>query len=238
MNHPAAMRNIMIIGIGPLGLEVARQLQSKGERVTLADNDEARVGRANEEGLRAVLVDYMDDQALREIGIGSTAIDVIFSLQETDAENVFIVITVRAITADTPLIAIAESDESAQRLLAAGASKVIDPYKITGRKIHELIRRPLVAEILEHAVFGRNDLSIAEIEIAPGSSIDGSYLHELNLSADYNLIVLGVVDQEYGSSLIFATSTERHKLDPGDVLVVIGDLADVERLRNRVAMTG
>ena len=43
------INNILIFGIGLLGLEVAGQLQRKGKRVVLADNSETRVALARED---------------------------------------------------------------------------------------------------------------------------------------------------------------------------------------------
>ena len=99
---------------------------------------------------------------------------------------------------------------------------MIDPYEITGRKIHDLIRRPLIAETLEHTVFGQQDLSLAEVVVTEGSSLDGRTLDGLEVNRSYNLLLLGAVDRERGNDFIFAIGRDSYRLDPGDVLVVIG----------------
>ena len=99
---------------------------------------------------------------------------------------------------------------------------MIDPYEISGRKIHDLIRRPLIAEMLEHTVFGQQDLSLAEVAVTEGSSLDGQTLDGLEVSRSYNLVLLGVVDRERGKDFTFAVGSDSYRLDPGDVLVVIG----------------
>ena len=45
------------------------------------------------------------------------------------------------------------------------------------------------------------------------------------------MILLGVVDRELGDEFIFATTGTDHKLDSGDVLVVIGPAEEIEKFR-------
>ena len=45
------------------------------------------------------------------------------------------------------IVVIMDSSESAEKLLAAGANKIIDPYEICGRKIHDMLKRPDINDI-------------------------------------------------------------------------------------------
>ncbi len=226
-----APRNVVVAGTGLVGLEVARQLGDRGERVRLVDQDDGRVAQARQMGFEAEQVNLADDDELEAIGIGN-GVDILFSLLEDDARNVFLVISARALAPRMPIVSIAETQETVKRLYAAGATKVIDPYQISGYKIYELMHRPLIAETLERTVFGKDvDLEIAEIPVPAGSFLDGVYLDRLALNTVYDLVVLGVVDRYYGDHLIFATDPRRHRIDVDDVLVVIGRREELERLR-------
>ncbi|MEJ2394072.1 MAG: TrkA C-terminal domain-containing protein, partial [Candidatus Thiodiazotropha sp.] len=116
------------------------------------------------------------------------------------------------------------------KLITAGASKVIDPYEISGQRVHELISRPYLVEMLESTVFGKH-VDIAEIEIPVQSALSGTLLDDLHLDKRYNLIVMGVVDLELGRDLIFCNSGVNHRIDSGDLLVVIGARGEIARLR-------
>ena len=231
MSMALAPRQVLVVGTGLVGLVVARQLRERGESVRLVDDDPERIEKARALGFEAELVDLQDDDALRALGI-SGGIDVLFALLDDDASNVFLVISVRALAPELRIVSISETEETLQRLYAAGATKVIDPYQISGYKIYELMSRPLVAETLERTVFGHEvDLEIAEIPVPAGSFLDGVPLNELDLGERYDLVVLGVVDRAYGDHLIFATDTRRHRIDADDVLVVIGPSEALDRLR-------
>jgi voltage-gated potassium channel len=218
---PKIAKTVLVVGAGPVGLEVGRQLTEKGETVTIVDDLKTDVAKARSQGFDVQQVNLQDDEALKQIGIGAE-VQVLFALLENDASNVFLVISARAIAADLPIVSISGTRDTIERLYAAGATKVIDPYRISGYKIYELMHRSLIAETLERTVFGKVDLDIAEIHVQEGSFLHGKYLDELFLSERYNLVVLGVVDRNFGENLIFATDPKRHRMDSGDILVVIG----------------
>ncbi|WP_456416647.1 potassium channel family protein [Thiolapillus sp.] len=214
-------KKIVIVGGGAVGLEVARQLTERGERVRIVDDREVVVEKARAQGFLAERISFQNDEELKRIGIGGE-VDVLFALLDDDASNVFLVISARAMAPELPIVSISGVHDTIERLHAAGATKVIDPYRISGYKIYERMHRPLIAETLEHTVFGKVNLDIAEIHVREGCFLHGKYLDELSLEERYNLIVLGVVDRELGDHLIFATDPRRHRMDDGDVLVLIG----------------
>lgn len=223
-------KNILIVGAGAVGLEVARQLRDRGEQVRIVDQSSGGIEKARLLGFDVHQVNLQHDEELIQLGIGST-VDVLFALLENDASNVFLVISVRAIAPQMPVISISEAEETVQRLHAAGATKVIDPYQISGYKIYELMRRPMISEILEGTVFGDVDLDIAEFAVTRGSFLDGLYLDRVALAENYDVIVVGVVDREFGDHLIFATDPKRHRIDDGDILVAIGPQEALARLK-------
>lgn len=224
---------LALFGCTTLGLEVARRLAGLGQAFIMVDLDLARVQRAREEGFRVEQADFTDDEALRELGLGED-IEGIFCLLPEDSENVFLVITARAMDAGLRIVAICREPEAASKLLAAGADKVVDPYAISGARAYDLIARPEVVELLEETVFGHQDLNIAEITIPRGSWVHGVRLSELRKRMTQNVLLLGVVDAEHGSDLIFSTRNIDHNLDVGDTLVIIGARDQVKAVRELV----
>jgi voltage-gated potassium channel len=210
-----------LFGCNPLAIEVARRLSAAGTPFVMVDSDAARVESALKEGLVAQQLDYTDDEALRSVGIGRHIVGV-FCLFTEDSENVFLAISARALDPRLRIVAVCQAPEAAPKLLAAGADKVVDPYEISGARVHELIQRPEVVELLEQTVFGLQDLNVAEITIPQDSWLHGTHLSGLRKVMTQNILLLGVVDMERGKELIFSTRGIDHKLDRDDVLVVIG----------------
>jgi voltage-gated potassium channel len=55
---------------------------------------------------------------------------------------------------------------------------------------------------------------------------------DVQLGNDYNLIL---VDREMGDNFIYSTEGHNHRLDEGDVLVVIGPYEEIDRIRQDLA---
>lgn len=227
---------LAVFGCNPLAIEVAWRLTMAKKPFIMVDSDAALVEAANKEGLAAQLIDYTDDEALRSVGIGSH-LEGIFCLFTEDSENVFLAISARALDPKLRIVAVCQAPEAAPKLVAAGADKVVDPYAISGARVHELIERPEVVDLLEQTVFGQQDLNVAEITIPRASWLHGVHLSALRKVMTQNLILLGVVDLERGKELILSTRGIDHRLDYDDVLVVIGARGEIDSLRELIERT-
>ena len=225
------LRKVLVFGCNAFALEVAKQLSGKDCELVMVSSAADCLERASGKGYQTNEVDYTNDEALRDLGIGGD-VDVVFAVFDDDAKNVFLTISAKHLDPGLLVIAKSQSPDSSHKLKAAGANKVIEPYEISGRKIFDIIKRPLIAETIENVVFGQRDLSVVELEIQPGSWLEGRVLGEIELSLQYNLILLGVVDRELGDEFIFLTGRTEHRLDARDMLVVIGPAGEIERFRN------
>ena len=225
-----------LFGCNPLAIEVARRLTMARTPFVMLDSDVALVETARKEGMLARQIDYTDDDALRDVGIGCH-IEGVFCLFAEDSENVFLAISARALDPQLRIVAVCQAPQAAPKLLAAGADKVVDPYEISGARVHELIQRPEVVELLEQTVFGLQDLNVAEITIPHHSWLHGVHLSGLRKVMTQNVLLLGVVDLERGKDLIFSTRGIDHKLDYDDVLVVIGARNEIDSFRTLIDRT-
>lgn len=231
------MKRIAVFGYSSLSFEaMGRLTPDHYSLLFLAKNtDEAALVRAK--GFAAETIDFRNDNELRAIGIG-TDIDVIFCFYPDDSDNVFLTISARALDKHVSIIAIVDDPESAPKLLAAGANKIIDPYEICGRKTHEMLTRPDIANILDNTVFGRHDLKLAQIEIPHGSWLDNIRTDELDLKNRHNLLLIAVVDNTLDEQLHFMTGGNPLVLKSGDILVVMGPTGKIKLFKNEVEHVG
>jgi voltage-gated potassium channel len=223
----------LIFGCSALGHEVAMQLAERGVEAYLYSDDLDEVGALLAKGMQAAVVDFKNDDKLRDIGIGRW-VKTIFCLFSHEPNNLFLTLSARALDPDLKIVCVCESAAAGERLKAAGATKVIDPYEISGHRVHERIARPYLVELLEGSLFGKH-IDIAEIEMPEDSRLSGVALNDLELEKQFNLIITGVVDLELGNQLIFANSGVAHRLHAGDILVVIGPGDEIQRLKQAIA---
>lgn len=224
------MKKIAVFGYSVMSLEVMKRLNSRQHQLIFISENEKESALIWEQGFETMMIDFRNDEELKSIGIGSS-IDIIFCFYPTDSDNVFLTISARAIDKKLTIIAIVDDPESAEKLLAAGANKIIDPYEICAKRTHNMLTKPDVTNMLDNTVFGQHDLNIAQIEIPEGSYLENSKSSDLRLAERHNLILIGIVDRALGDALHFAISEKKHILNAGDVLVVLGPSKEIKNFK-------
>jgi voltage-gated potassium channel len=227
------MKRIAVFGYSIMSLEVMSRLNEDQYSLIFIGKDESETALVAEQGFETKIIDFRNDDALRSIGIG-VDVDILFCFYPRDSDNVFLTISARTIDKTLTIVAIVDDPESAEKLLAAGADKIIDPYEICGRKTHDMLAKPDITNILDDTVFGRHDLHIAQIEIPKGSYLENTRTFELKLNEKHNLILIGVVDRELGEALHFAIGEKEYTLNAGDVLVVLGPSREIRSFKEEV----
>ena len=228
------MKNIAIFGYNRLSFDAISRLDQKSHNILIVETDASLALSAQEKGFKTISIDFRKDEDLESIGIGKD-INIIFCFLPDDSENVFLTLSARAIDKNLNIIAVVESAQAAEKLMAAGANKIIDPYQICGQKIHELIKKPDITQLIDHTVFGRHDLHIAEVLIPEGSPLDQTYSSELVQNKKQNIVILGLIDKELGDDLYFIIGEKDHKLDAGDIIVILGPSREINAFKKDIA---
>lgn len=223
-------RGIAIFGYYRSAVEVAAYLRAHNHRIVIIDDNRDNLDKAARAGFETEEMDYRDDAELEKLGLGSR-IDTVFSLFPDDAENVFLTISARALAPDLRIFAVAHDNRTTPNLRAAGADKVIETEAITGHRIWDIMKRPVVTAILDRTLFGQADLNIAEIPVPQGSFLDGVRVGDTDLQSRYDLVLTGLVDRDGGEHFIHGKSVPEMLLEPEAILLVIGPSAAIERLK-------
>lgn len=227
------MKNIAVFGYNRLSFEAISRLDKELYQITVIDHDPAKAALARESGFETANIDFRSDDDLKLVGIGGH-VDTLFCFFDTDSENVFLTLSARALDKNLNIVAIVDSPESAEKLLAAGANKIIDPYEICGRKIHDMLKRPDISDIFDHTVFGRHDLHLAEVAIPENSYLENTHVNQLQLSSHYNLILIGIVNKQVSDQLHFVVEEFDRRLNVGDILVILGPSREIRAFKKDV----
>lgn len=227
------MKHVAVFGYNRLSFEAVSRLDKAIYKIIVIDHNPQQLEQARENGLDTANIDFRSDEDLKSVGIGSY-IDTIMCFFDQDSENVFLTLSARSLDKKLNIIAIVDSPESAEKLLAAGANKIIDPYEICGRKIHDMLKRPDITDIFDHTVFGRHDLHLAEIIVPENSYLVNTYASQLELSAKYNLIPIGIVNRQVSDELHFVVENFDRHLNVGDILVILGPSREIRAFKKDV----
>ena len=159
-----------------------------------------------------------------------------FCALEDDAENIFLCISLRAAFQNLIIIALATNKEGANKLLMAGANKVIPIVQTTADIIVEMLEKPITTEVLHNILYEKSKLKIAQIEVEDHNYFEGKYPSDISWSREHGIIVLSVMHEDLKSEFIYSSQAKHHPIKQGDIFVVVGyeeDINNFEKLIGR-----
>jgi Trk K+ transport system NAD-binding subunit len=218
---------IALFGFDDFGERVAKYLGKKDLIVVVLDEKEEE--KAKEQFFDVIRIKEIKDDEIQKIG----DFDIALAVLRDEDKNLFLSLTLKDLYPQKKLIAKVADKDNEYKYKLAGVDKTINPYEVTANRIMTILKKPLTLKVIEEIIFEDNNLSFAEIEIPKGSFLDGRYIKDVykEISANYNIIILAIVDKEMGESVQFVTKGINHKIDAGDVLIVVGDTYDIERFK-------
>src|SRR5207344_719968 len=110
------------------------------------------------EGVTFVIGEASDESVLRSAGV-ERARSLVCAV-DSDATNVYIALMARSINPSLFIVARASEPGSPDRLLRAGADRVVSPFVTSGRHMAMLSMRPRVLDYLEVGRGGRHPLRL------------------------------------------------------------------------------
>ena len=159
----------IVCGWGRVGRAVGRYLTGLGDDVVVVDLDPRRVA---EIPFPAIVGDVTDDETLRTAGIMRAR--ALVAAINTDAENVYVRLSARALRPDLVIVARARTDETESKLLRAGATRVVNPQRIGGQRIAAAAAQPNVVEFLDVVMHdGSLEFRLGEVAVRAGSVLAG-----------------------------------------------------------------
>ena len=220
--------HIIICGFGKLGRDLANQLKHRKLPFVVVDLSEEKVERAIELGFLAVEGDATAEEILNRVGLDQAK--AIATALPTDAENVFITLTARNIHPKILIIAKAEQETSCRKLRQAGANKVVMPHRIGAQQMERMISRPSTADLVElFAEASHLEMELDELHVGQQCKLVGRSLSDSLIKDNYNLLVVGIKDQE-GTFRFNPQPDEKFAVD--DTLLVMGEVPDINRLKS------
>jgi voltage-gated potassium channel len=213
----ATSDHYIICGFGRVGRQVARDLRAAGARYVVIDDLPENRELAAGVGVRFIEGEATDDEVLRAAGIMRAR--GVIACVDSDADNIFITLSARELRPDVAIVARAASEDSESKLLRAGATRVISPYKTSGAEMARLALNPQVSGVVDVAP----EYRMEEIEVAEGCAGEGQPIADVRGGA----IIVGVrsADGKFQPQPPAETV-----LNAGDVVMAMGTLRTMQRL--------
>lgn len=215
-------RHCIICGFGRMGRSLARELKARNFPLIVIDLKQAAVKACEERGIPALHGNASDEQVLHAAGIERAR--ALVAAANSDAENVFIVLTARGINPDLQIITRCNSEVSIPKLEKAGANSVISPYATAGRRIAQIVFHPNVVSFLDGILeFGDHQMRLEEFIIHEKSPLAGLTLREAKLK----VAVLAVTHPDLA---LLSHPNADTRLLPGAAIIVMGVDEELKKL--------
>lgn len=218
----------IICGFGRMGEHVCHDLFSQNKPFVLVDKDAEKIAAAQAMGFTTLHGNASSAETLAKAGI-HRARSLIATI-DTDAGNVFTVLTARALSSDLIIISRVNDDETIPKLKRAGANEVISPYLIGGRRMVHYVEQPGVVAFLDVVMRSSElELRMEEVAVTAESPLVDKTLGEAALRSTCGVNVLSLHRRD--GKLITNPGADT-LLEIGTHLIVLGTQDQLQKLEN------
>ncbi len=216
----------IICGYGRIGSRICRELSTYNKKFVVIDNDPDVIRKIEKDGYLYLPHDASSDDTLIKAGI-KYAKGIVPAVR-SDPDNVFITLTAKGLRSDIFVLARSSNEQNEMKLMRAGATRVVSPYFIGGKRMAQLLLKPTVVDFVDITVMGGDiGLQMEEAIVRPGSHLIGKNLIESNLRRDFGVII--VMIKKNSGELIF-NPRPNEILEMNDVIVMLGQDEDMKRI--------
>jgi voltage-gated potassium channel len=217
----------IICGLGRVGNNIALELQKDNSDFIVIDNADEPIEVCKNNNWVFIQGDASTDEILLEAGIEKAK--AIFATLHTDPENVYITLSSKALNPDIFIVARAKALETISRLEMAGAHRVVSPQIIGGKRMVSLAKQPTVIDFLDTLLSTEDiEISLAEIEIEPGSRIDGITIKKANQLYQFEALVVSIIEK--GHKVTVSQVSASTLIKAGHKLIVVGVIDQIQKL--------
>ena len=213
----------IVAGFGRVGSVVARALADEGAPFLVVDLADESQAAARESGWLFLQGDATEEEVLEQAGIRRAGS--IVTALSSDAENLFVTVTARALNPDLFIVARSSHESTEAKLLKAGANRTITPNVIGGRRMASMVLHPTVSDYLDIVSSGAGvEFRLQEIELGPDSCYVGQTIAEARIREITGAQVVAILKDD---GTVDANPSASSLLVSGERLVVLGTLDQV-----------
>lgn len=208
--------HIVVCGYSRMGRRVCDEFAALGLPVVVIERDATLLDEVDCSRIVPLHGDATSDEVLRRAGVPRARALIV--LLDSDADSLFITMSARFLNEGVVIVARADDQATEEKLLRAGASRVISPFGIGGQRVAQAVLRPAVVDFLELATRSEAlELRIDETRVAAGSVLAGTATSELRRHVEVILLAI-----RKPSGAIQPAPAIEAIVEVGDVLITVG----------------
>lgn len=154
--------HVVICGYGRNGQQAAKELLAHNNEFIVIDQNRELIAKQLEKSGNFIEGDASQDETLIKAKI-RTAKALVTTLP-VDADNLYVVLTARALNPGLEIISRATDENSEKKLRMAGVDSVVMPERLGGAHMANLVTAPDIIEFMDHvSVHGEDPTNLDEI---------------------------------------------------------------------------
>lgn len=232
------LNHYIICGFGKISTLVAQSLKSNNLDFVIIEKDKDKANEAIAFGYLTIIADAADEEVLMRAGI--TKAKAIAILTNSDAENLYILMSVKELNKDIAAIArvnARENEEEAIKRFKKIGAQTISPYHTSATRVSRMMLAPNAADVLFSIAGSKEAVEIDEFLILKGSVYEGKMIKETNIRSKYNLMIVALVKEvldgetkQHNRQLRFNPSGDDY-IENGMILVCVGLSKDLNSFK-------
>lgn len=225
--------HVIICGFGRNGRQAAHVLKKHDKRFVVIEQKKDIVTSINHKYSELVLEgDATLDEVLLKAGIKKAK--ALITTLPIDADNVFIVLSARALNANLTIISRASEDNSDTKLKIAGANNVIMPDKLGGAHMASLVMKPDVMEFVDFITGqGGDNIRLEEITFETLSpQFQNKTIKDLEIRNRSGANIIGF--KKAGGEYVINPSADT-QIIPNAKLFVLGTTEQIQKLKEMLS---
>jgi voltage-gated potassium channel len=181
----------IVCGYGRMGVQIGRELTRRALAFVVIEQDPQVLEMLRRQSVLHVAGDATSDHILLAAGV--TQARGLATALTGDADNALVVISAKGLNPRLQVVARASSRETEDKLLRAGADRVVTPYTIGGQRMALGLLQPAVSEFLNSVVFdAEKHTELGEFEVYEHSELVGKTLRDSRLRERWGAIVVAI----------------------------------------------
>ena len=218
--------HFIVCGFGRIGRIICNELAADNIDFVVIEQDPAIIEQIESNNYLFLEMDATSEEALLKAGIMKAK--GIATALRSDANNVFITLTAKGLRPNIYILARASDENNEDKLSRAGASRVVSPHLIGGRRMAQVLKRPTVVDFIDIATMGTSlGLMMEEAVVGKNSDLINKNLIDSNLRKDFGVIIVAI--KKMDGNMIF-NPMPSEIFEAGDVIVVLGKREDLRRM--------
>ncbi len=183
-------RHFIVCGYGRMGSTLCEYLHSRHQPFVVIDQDENVLDdHFLKQKWLFVHGDSSKDETLERAGIRRAR--GLTTVLPTDADNLYVVLSARLLNPGMPIVARASDDRAAQKIMQAGATRVMNPFSSGAIRMARFMLSPSIENFVEVTESQGVDWEIADVQVPETSILVGQKLSETGLR-DSGIMLLGI----------------------------------------------